>query len=58
VAPGFGLLLVGRVVQARDTTVMLPLLMTSVMRLVPGERRGATMGTITIVIAPALGPTM
>src|ERR1700761_609452 len=59
-APGFGLLLVGRVVQACGTAVMLPLLMTSVMRLVPRERRGATMGTITIVIAvaPALGPTI
>ncbi|MFC7344344.1 MDR family MFS transporter [Saccharopolyspora griseoalba] len=60
VAPGFGMLLVGRVVQAGGTAVMIPLLMTTVMRLVPPERRGATMGTITIVIAvaPALGPTI
>jgi len=59
-APGFGVLLVGRVVQACGTAVMLPLLMTSVMRLVPPARRGATMGTITIVIAvaPAIGPTI
>jgi len=59
-APGFEVLLVGRVVQAFGTAVMLPLLMTSVMRLVPPERRGATMGTITIVIAvaPAVGPTI
>lgn len=59
-APGFGLLLAGRVVQACGTAVMLPLLMTTVMRLVPPQRRGATMGTITIVIAvaPALGPTI
>ncbi len=59
-APGFGMLLVGRVVQACGTAVMLPLLMTSVMRLVPPPRRGATMGTITIVIAvaPAIGPTI
>ncbi len=59
-APGFGVLLVGRVVQACGTAVMVPLLMTSIMRLVPEERRGATMGTITIVIAvaPALGPTI
>lgn len=59
-APGFGVLLVGRVVQACGTAVMLPLLMTSVMRLVPPQRRGATMGTITIVIAvaPAVGPTI
>ncbi|WP_234444112.1 MDR family MFS transporter [Streptomyces sp. NRRL S-1868] len=59
-APGFAVLLVGRVVQACGTAVMLPMLMTTVMRLVPPARRGATMGTITIVIAvaPALGPTI
>ncbi|OXM75031.1 MULTISPECIES: DHA2 family efflux MFS transporter permease subunit [Amycolatopsis] len=59
-APGFGMLLAGRVVQACGTAVMLPLLMTSVMRLVPPHKRGATMGTITIVIAvaPAIGPTI
>lgn len=60
VATGFPMLLVGRVVQACGTAVMLPLLMTTVMKLVPSERRGATMGTITIVIAvaPAIGPTI
>ncbi|MBB5907900.1 DHA2 family lincomycin resistance protein-like MFS transporter [Actinoalloteichus hymeniacidonis] len=59
-APGFGMLLVGRIIQACGTAVMMPLLMTSVMRLVPVANRGATMGTITIVIAvaPALGPTI
>jgi DHA2 family lincomycin resistance protein-like MFS transporter len=59
-APGFAMLLVGRVVQACGTAVMIPLLMTSVMRLVPAEKRGVTMGTITIVIAvaPAVGPTI
>jgi len=59
-APGFWVLLLGRIVQASGTAIMLPLLMTSVMRLVPPERRGATMGTITIVIAvaPAIGPTI
>jgi DHA2 family lincomycin resistance protein-like MFS transporter len=59
-APGFGVLLAGRVVQAVGTAVMVPLLMTTVLRLVPADRRGATMGTITIVIAvaPAIGPTV
>ncbi|TCP49975.1 DHA2 family lincomycin resistance protein-like MFS transporter [Tamaricihabitans halophyticus] len=59
-APGFPVLLSGRIVQACGTAVMVPLLMTSIMRLVPAERRGATMGTISIVIAvaPALGPTI
>ena len=59
-APGFPVLLIGRVVQASGTAVMIPLLMTSVMRLVPVHRRGAIMGTISIVIAvaPAVGPTI
>ena len=59
-APGFAALMTGRVVQAVGTAVMVPLLMTSVIRLVPAERRGAMMGTITVVIAvaPAVGPTL
>lgn len=60
VAPGFPVLMAGRVVQAAGTAVMVPLLMTSVIRLVPAARRGAMMGTITVVIAvaPAIGPTL
>ena len=60
VAPGFEVLLLARVVQALGTAVMLPLLMTTVMTLVPEDRRGVMMGNISVVIAvaPALGPTM
>lgn len=60
IAPGFGVLLLGRVVQASGTAVMLPLLMTTVLTLVPPSIRGRTMGTISIVIsvAPAVGPTL
>ncbi|GIG36637.1 MDR family MFS transporter [Cellulomonas pakistanensis] len=59
-APGFGVLLAGRVVQASGTAVMLPLLMTTALTLVPPSIRGRTMGTISIVIsvAPAIGPTI
>lgn len=59
-APGFTVLLGGRIVQACGTAVMVPLLMTTVMKLIPAERRGQTMGTISIVIAvaPAVGPTL
>ncbi|GAA4804119.1 DHA2 family efflux MFS transporter permease subunit [Tomitella cavernea] len=59
-SPNFEVLLAGRVVQAGGTAVMIPLLMTTVMRLVPEDKRGATMGTMAIVIgfAPALGPTV
>jgi DHA2 family lincomycin resistance protein-like MFS transporter len=58
-APGFGVLVVGRVIQAAGTAVMLPLLMTTVLNFVPASRRGRTMGMITVVIAvaPAVGPT-
>ncbi|GAB3078079.1 MDR family MFS transporter [Nocardioides zeae] len=59
-APGFGVLLTARVVQASGTAIMLPLLMTTIMTLVPPSRRGVMMGNISIVIsvAPALGPTL
>ncbi|WP_309103976.1 MFS transporter [Microbacterium sp.] len=60
VAPGFGLLLVGRIIQASGTAIMMPLLMTTIMTLVPPARRGRTMGNISIVmsVAPAVGPTI
>ncbi|TDW30243.1 MDR family MFS transporter [Cryobacterium psychrophilum] len=60
IAPGFEVLLVGRVVQASGTAIMLPLLMTTVMMLVEPASRGKTMGNISIVIsvAPAIGPTI
>src|SRR5690625_6537815 len=56
----FPALLIGRMVQACGTAVLIPLVMTSVMKLVPANRRGAMMGTISIVIgvAPAIGPTV
>ncbi|WP_309621114.1 MDR family MFS transporter [Salinibacterium sp.] len=60
IAPGFEVLLAGRIVQASGTAIMMPLLMTTVMTLVPTHSRGRTMGNISIVIsvAPALGPTI
>lgn len=59
-APGFPMLVVARVIQACGTAIVMPLLMTTVMRLVPAETRGRTMGSISIVIsvAPAIGPTI
>ncbi|MBD8011072.1 MULTISPECIES: MDR family MFS transporter [Microbacterium] len=59
-APGFLVLLVGRVVQASGTAVMMPLLMTTIMNLVPASSRGRMMGRVSIVmsLAPAIGPTM
>lgn len=59
-SPGIELLIVGRVVQAMGTAIMMPLLMTTVMTLVPPDARGKTMGNISIVmsVAPAIGPTI
>ena len=59
-APGLELLVAARVIQASGTAIMLPLLMTTVMTLVPPETRGRTMGNIMTVIsvAPAIGPTL
>lgn len=60
VAPGFEILLLARVVQASGTAIMFPLLITTVMTLVPAATRGQMMGNISIVIsvAPAIGPTI
>ncbi|PVE92302.1 MDR family MFS transporter [Microbacterium sp. TPD7012] len=60
VAPGFGVLLVGRVIQAAGTGIMMPLLMTTIMNVVPPQSRGRMMGRVGMVIslAPAIGPTL
>ncbi len=60
VAPTFEVLLAGRVVQAGGTAVMMPLLMTTLMTVVPESDRGRVMGQVTLAIsvAPALGPAV
>ena len=60
VASGFLPLLAGRVVQAAGTGIMLPLLMTTMMNVVPAHSRGRMMGRVGLVmsLAPAIGPTM
>lgn len=59
VAPVFPVLLAARIIQASGTALVIPLLMTTIMRLVPLERRGGVFGLVSVVIAvaPALGPT-
>ncbi|WP_159793114.1 MDR family MFS transporter [Puerhibacterium puerhi] len=59
-APGFGVLVTARVVQASGTAIMMPLLMTTVMNIVPPHHRGRVMGNVSLVIAaaPAMGPTL
>ncbi|WP_168119579.1 DHA2 family efflux MFS transporter permease subunit [Paenibacillus sp. HB172176] len=60
VAPVFGVMLLGRVIQALGTGLMLPVLMNTILIIFPPENRGAAMGMIGLVImsAPAIGPTL
>jgi len=60
IAPSFGILLTGRLVQAAGVGVSMPLLQTIMLSIFPPEKRGSAMGTAGIVIglAPALGPTL
>ncbi|WP_405182030.1 multidrug efflux MFS transporter [Nocardia sp. NBC_01377] len=60
VAPSFAVLLVGRIIQAGGTAVMMPLLMTTLMTVVPEQDRGRVMGNVTLAIsvAPAMGPVV
>ena len=57
-SPNLAVLIVARVIQASGTAIMMPLLMTTVMTLVPPDQRGKMMGNISIVmsVAPAIGP--
>lgn len=59
-APTFMILLIGRIIQATGTALIMPLLMTVALTVVPANRRGSIMGIISIVmsVAPALGPTV
>ena len=56
----FPVLLVARVIQASGTAVMMPLLMTTLMAIVPMHDRGRVMGNVTLAmsVAPALGPAV
>lgn len=59
-SPTFEILLLGRIVQAMGSAIMFPLLMTTIMDLVPEDSRGRIMGNIGIVmsVAPAMGPAV
>src|SRR3954447_9967550 len=56
----FPVLLVARVIQAGGTAVMMPLLMTTLMNVVPESDRGRVMGNVTLAmsVAPAMGPAV
>lgn len=59
-SPEFWVLLVGRIVQASGSAIMMPLLMNVMLTSFPIEKRGAAMGMfgLVMVFAPAIGPTL
>lgn len=59
-APNFGALLTGRLIQALGVGITMPMLQTLMLTIFPVEKRGASMGLAGLVIglAPALGPTL
>ncbi|ANY66042.1 multidrug MFS transporter [Paenibacillus sp. BIHB 4019] len=60
ISPGFGLLLIGRVIQAGGTGLLVPLMMNTILALYPPERRGSAMGLmgLVIMVAPIIGPAL
>lgn len=60
ISPMFSLLLIGRIIQAVGTAIILPLMMQVILMVYPMNQRGAAMGKIGLVIifAPAIGPTI
>ncbi|WP_404450818.1 DHA2 family efflux MFS transporter permease subunit [Virgibacillus necropolis] len=59
-APGFSMLIVGRVIQAAGAGIMMPLLSVVILSLFPIEKRGGAMGLIGLAMmsAPAIGPPL
>ncbi|MFI6392512.1 MDR family MFS transporter [Nonomuraea sp. NPDC050540] len=59
-SPTFEVLLGARIIQASGTAVMMPLLMTTLMQVVPASDRGRVMGNLSLAIsvAPAMGPAV
>lgn len=59
-APSVSVILIGRIIQAGGTAIILPLLMTTTLTLVPPAHRGTIMGLNSVVISvgPAIGPTL
>ena len=59
-APNFVVLLIGRIIQAVGTGILLPLMMNVILLIFPIHKRGAVMGVLGLVMttAPAIGPAL
>src|SRR5690625_1607919 len=59
-APTFPVLLVGRLIQAIGSGLLIPIIFNTFLLIFPPNRRGAVMGIVGLVImfAPAIGPTL
>lgn len=59
-APGFELLLVGRLVQAVGAGILMPLMSIVFLTIFPVAERGKAMGLmgLAMILAPAIGPTL
>ncbi|PAV30488.1 MFS transporter [Virgibacillus profundi] len=60
IAPTFSVLLVGRLIQAVGTGLLMPIIFNVFLLIFPPHRRGKVMGIVGLVImfAPAIGPTL
>ncbi|MHA6259383.1 DHA2 family efflux MFS transporter permease subunit [Sporosarcina sp. CAU 1771] len=59
-SPFFGVLLLGRVIQAIGTGLLIPLMFNTVLLIFPINKRGTIMGLMGLVmmVAPAIGPAL
>ena len=59
-APSFPFLLMGRVIQAMATGIVMPMVFTLILLIFPREKRGSAMGIVGLIIsfAPAIGPSL
>lgn len=59
-APFFLVILIGRMLQACATGVIMPMVFTLILLVFPREKRGSAMGIVGLVIAfaPAIGPSL
>ena len=60
VSPVFGLLLLGRILQACATGFVMPMVFSVILLIIPREKRGGAMGAIGLIIgfAPTIGPSL